>query len=284
MKAILECRSNFSFLPSISRYKDLVPTSLNTLSPAVAAEMQCDAYSYNPNKAVKLSSSGRNFSSHQEATKDSPAPLKPGNLHINLPDTVREAFVTDTVTTDKKSKPSTSFNDESEIYSQHSIPPRISTNADFTKQNKYYVCNIVRHQSTLWTSYRLYLDHVMEISSTGELLPDSTSSFTYRHSNNMSNIIDSHSSNEIEVPSQSRSNDADKPSATSSTSINPSPLNITNPVSSSRGIFLLGAKKLKSVSLSSQWCVWDSTVSPAADSKSWKEKNATGKVHKERFF
>jgi len=109
----------------------------------------------------------------------------------------------------------------------------------------------------------------MELSTSGEVLPDSVNNITYGNSNAMSNVIDSH---EIDA-SQSRSNDAEK--VTVSTSI--------NAVTSNRGLFLMGAKKLKSVTLSSQWYVWDSTVSPVADSKYWKEKSATGKVPVQYF-
>jgi len=270
LKAILECRSNFSFLPCISRYKDLVPTPPNA-SPLVVAEMNYDTYS----QTVKLNSIGRCFSPSTETVDEIETSIRPkiGPLHINLPNNpVRDVVFKEELpiagAENISSKTTTPMNNDSGHYSQQSLPAQVPTAIDSFKPNQYYVCNIVRHPSTLWTSYRLYLDHVMELSSSGELLPDSANTISYRNSNALSNNIDSHSSNELEA-SQSRSNDVDKLPAASTT---------INAATSNRGLFLLGAKKLKSVTLSSQWCVWDSSVSAAADSKCWKEKNVTGKV------
>lgn len=47
------------------------------------------------------------------------------------------------------------------------LPP--STNRAFKIKGNYYMCSVRRHQSTLWTSYRMFLDGTKEMTSSGEL-------------------------------------------------------------------------------------------------------------------
>lgn len=215
----------------------------NELSPVVAAELDILLSSKKSSSNIL----GRTFIS--EATKDA----KGETFHSSiLPISVQVSAV-DNVVHRPQAELGVPVSKREETYSKdekhHLSAPNESVNT-----RKYFVCNIIRHQSTLWTSYRLYLDHVMDLNSSGELLRDSAN--TVYFSNNASSLNESYSSNENDETQQ----------------------HSQPPQSNSRGLFLLGAKKLTTVSISSQWHIWDSNVSATADSKFWKEKSATGRV------
>lgn len=237
-------------MPSITRYMDstnLQPIN-NELSPVVAAEL--DILMSFKKKSSNIF--GRTFIS--EATKDTKGDALHGSI---LPISVQVSAVENVAHRTQpelaipiSKRDETSLKDEKHLLSSPS--PNESLNS-----RKYFVCNIIRHQSTLWTSYRLYLDHVMDLNSSGELLRDSAN--TVYFSNNTSSLNESYSSNENDETQQHSK-------ASEQSQFN------------SRGLFLLGAKKLTTVSISSQWHIWDSNVSATADSKFWKEKSATGRV------
>ena len=240
IKSLLDCRSSFSFMPSITRYMDstnLQPIN-NELSPVVAAELDI-LLSFNKKSSNIF---GRTFIS--EETKDAKGELSHGSI---LPISVQVSAVENEVHRPQPELPilvskreDTSSKDEKLLISS-------SSPNEYLNSKKYFVCNIIRHQSTLWTSYRLYLDHVMDLNSSGELLRDSAN--TVYFSNNTSSLNESYSSNENDETQQhSKASEHQQ---------------------SSRGLFLLGAKKLTTVSISSQWHIWDSNVSATADSKFW---------------
>ena len=244
VKSLLECRSSFSFMPAISRYMDSInlhPIN-NDLSPVIAAELHILT---SPQKRLS-NICGRTFTTQQ--TKDVKGELfqtsiSPVSVQLSDSDFAIQRPPQELAIPEETSPK----NEKNPI-----LPPK-----EYPNSKKYFVCNIIRHQSTLWTSYRLYLDHVMDLNSSGELLRDSANTMYFN--SNSSNLNDSYSSNENDESQQHS-----KP--------------IEQPQSNSRGLFLLGAKKLTTVSMSSQWHIWDSNVSATADSKLWKEKNATGRV------
>ena len=54
-----------------------------------------------------------------------------------------------------------------ERYSPITMIPSASRNSKI--KGNYYMCSVRRHQSTLWTSYRMFLDGTKEMTSSGEL-------------------------------------------------------------------------------------------------------------------
>lgn len=248
-------------MPTISKYSESInsfPVS-NELSPAVVAELHIlESSSQTSKKNPQVAC--RSFTT-EKCKNDSSR-----TVSSIVPISVR---VSGSPEPSNNSKHQSAASSSSlKVATERAKTTQISTVPSLqvsSTANKYYVCNIIRHQSTLWTSYRLYLDHVMDLNSAGELVLESVKYFNNSTSGNSASIHESNNTGEQEESNPNKPPEQDKPPSTSSSA-------------SSRGLFLLGAKKLTTVSMSSQWYIWDSRVSAAADSKFWKEKNATGRV------